>query len=102
MYSYVIFFICYILQVPQHVSDEDPVFNRTLRALKSHPNARHDDDDGDDVVDYDVVDDGDEEVEEEKVPIPGWMIFVQIQDILEQGRNLFLRRSHRPRPSMCS
>ena len=27
-------------KVPQHVSDEDPVFNRTLRALKSHPNAR--------------------------------------------------------------
>ena len=26
------------------MSDEDPVFNRTLRALKSHPNARHDDD----------------------------------------------------------
>merc|ERR1719370_2375698 len=28
------------LTVPQHVSDEDPVFNRTLIALKSHPNAR--------------------------------------------------------------
>ena len=48
-------------------------------------------------VDYDDDDDDDddEEVEEEKVPIPGWMIFVQIQDILEQGRNLFLRvRGH--------
>ena len=90
------------------------MFNRTLRALKSHPNARHDDDvddvlvvdyedEGDNDVDYDDDDDDDdEEVEEEKVPIPGWMIFVQIQDILEQGRNLFLRRSHRPRPSMCS
>ena len=30
----------FALKVPQHVSDEDPVFNRTLRALKSHPNAR--------------------------------------------------------------
>ena len=80
------------------------MFNRTLRALKSHPNARHDDDvdEGVLVVDYeDGGNDGDEEVEEEKVPIPGWMIFVQIQDILEQGRNLFLRRSHRPRPSLC-
>ena len=38
-----------VLKVPQHVSDEDPVFNRTLRALKSHPNARwdyHEDSDG--------------------------------------------------------
>ena len=46
------------LKVPQHVSDEDPVFNRTLRALKSHPNARHDDYDDD----YDV----DEDEEREK------------------------------------
>ena len=27
-------------QVPQHVSDNDSVFNRTLMALKAQPNAR--------------------------------------------------------------
>ena len=80
-----------LLKVPQHVSDEDPVFNRTLRALKSHPNARQDD------VDDDDDDDNVEAMmsimmmrrrrKGENVSIFGGMIFAQI--ILIGGR-LFL------------
>ena len=47
------------------MSDEDPVFNRTLRALKSHPNARHEDDE--DENNYED-DDEEEEEKEEKEP----------------------------------
>ena len=54
------------------MSDEDPVFNRTLRALKSHPNARHDDDEdenGDEDDDEEGDDKDDDEEEEEKEPL---------------------------------
>ena len=55
------------------MSDEDPVFNRTLRALKSHPNARHEDDEDDEDENNDEDDDEEEEEKEEKEPLKSFL-----------------------------